>query len=158
MLMNKIQLPKKAEIQRKIGVKFDKNDRYIYYTKQDIVIFFGSIIIVIPKGFQYDGVSRPYNMEEDYYDVLFGLIHDYGYKTQFIPARAFWDSFALVIYSVAAENSKTIGKKIKYLFRKYAYYATVRLFAFISWSNNKGNLQRYANAKAKACKLMCRRK
>ena len=48
------------------------------------------IVIVIPAGFHSDGPSNPFlQIRTTYGELVFGLIHDYGYRTQFYPVRIF---------------------------------------------------------------------
>ena len=98
------------------------------------------IDMIIPKGFECDGNSFPFFLRafRDPYDIrwLFaGILHDYLYRTQFIP-RIISD---LIYYYILVE---TAGK-----FRAYIFYKWVRLWGWIAWNENGKKLEWFPKAK-----------
>ena len=76
---------------------------------------------------------------------MFGLIHDYGYRTQFIKSRVFWDSLALVILPQTTS-------------RLFAYitYIGLRLFGWYAWMSNKWKgLYKFPEAKKIRDQVIC---
>ena len=139
-----MKIPTKKELKKKLEISFE-NDNLVTLNS-DLLFDINGLNILVPKGFKTDGASNPFLKNKlNERVVAFGILHDYGYRTQFIKSRAFWDSMALVILPETADKMTA-----------FLYYIALRLFGFLAWKQNQvKGLEKYPNVKNKLRKLLC---
>lgn len=138
-----IKLPTEQELKDSLrittdGVNLVEVIKPIYYE------IYGAVY-VLPVGFKSDGPSNPFLKNRLTYKVLvFGLLHDYGYRTQFNPHRSHWDNLALEILPITADK-----------YTAYTHYIPLRAVGGIAWRNNKKKLEKYPEAKQLRNEYIC---
>ena len=106
--------------------------------------------MIIPEGFQSDGASIPkwlrvFINEYDPRWLFAAIVHDYLYRTQFMPR-------------IIADNIfKIILKETAWLIFTYWFYHWVRVWWWYAWWKNSKNLQKYVKAKHDLKCYICNR-
>jgi len=121
-------IPTPGEVMQNLAILPGK--RPLVKVKKDIHIKLHGCWYIIPKDFVSDGASLPwiFTLFIDRLDaniILFSILHDYFYRTQFVP-RFYADS----IY----ESGLAITKG---LMVSRSFYAGLRIGGGFAWKNNK---------------------
>jgi len=145
-MKNRIPTPK--EVLAKL--KMLPGKRPLAETRDDIFIKLNGNWYVIPKAFLSDIASVPWLLtffidRFDYRLILFSLLHDYFYRTQFVPRF-----YADAIYALGLKE--TAG-----WFISNAFYIGLRLGGWVAWKNNKKKgLEKHPEAYQRLINHICK--
>lgn len=144
-----LEIPNIEELQKKLLVIFHKKGRITVILKENIFFRIFGFDMILPKGLQSDGNSLPFFLlpfmsPYDLRWVFAGLVHDYIYRTQFLPKKI----ADAIFYEIL---KKTAGKGIAFLF-----YEGVNIGGFLAWYNNSKKLVKFPKAKYDLYKYICR--
>ena len=133
-----MRIPTIKELEGKFKVNF--NGSLTITTTENIFFRIMWIDMIIPEWFSSDWASIPkiFRVFINEYDVKWvfaAIVHDYLYRTQFMPRMIADNIFKLIL-------QKTAGKVYCYIF-----YRWVRLWGFIARYNNWRQLESYPKAK-----------
>lgn len=141
-------IPTAQEVAEKIRIEFGKKSPDII-TTDDIFIKLHGNWYIIPKGFRSDGASLPWIMtflvdRKNENIILFSILHDYFYRTQFVPRF-----YADAIYENGLKE--TAGLSVSRTF-----YLGLRIAGGVAWRNNqKKGLQKYPDAYQRMINHVC---
>ncbi|MCK4609424.1 MAG: hypothetical protein KAT71_08075 [Gammaproteobacteria bacterium] len=140
-----MKVPDKQILRDSLKISFDGHNRIEVI--KPLIYDVGGIVIVVPAGFKSDGVSNPFIRNTlDLRVLAFGILHDYGYRTQFNKSRAFWDTMATTILPITADQ-----------YTANTYYVILRVVGMVAWHRNKcKGLERYPEAKELRNKYICK--
>lgn len=144
-----MDLPSLQDIESKTIVHYWKNPTIKVMENIYFRIFW--IDVIIPRGATSDWSSLPFFLRAFYspYNILWlfaGLVHDYIYRTQFLPKRI----ADLIFYYIL---KKTAG-----IFIAQVFYQWVNYFWYIAWYNNSKKLQKFPTAKYDLLNYLCNKK
>ena len=141
-------IPAPVEVMQNLDVVLGKIPQV--KVSNDIYIKLHGCWYIIPKGFVSDGASIPwiFTLFIDRLDaniILFSILHDYFYRTQFVP-RFYADS----IY----ESGLAITKG---LMVSRSFYAGLRVGGGVAWKNNKKKgLEKHPEAYQRLINHICK--
>ena len=109
------------------------------------------IDMLIPKWAESDWSSLPFFLKAFYspYNwiwIFAALVHDYIYRTQFLPKRI----ADLMFYYIL--------RKTAWLFIAQVFYQWVNYFWYIAWYNNSKKLQKFPEAKEDLYNYICNKR
>jgi hypothetical protein len=144
---NFVKVPSQHELEEKLKAHFGK--KITVEVREDIYFKIFGIWMMLPKGLKSDGASipKPLQFIIDGYDMrilFFSILHDYFYRTQFVP-RQLADS----IYKAGLEitANRTIAA---------SFYYVLRVFGSVAWKNNKkAGLETFPNAQERLKDWIC---
>jgi len=144
--MNNI-IPTPEEVMQNLAILPGK--RPLVKVRNDIHIKLHGCWYIIPEGFVSDGASLPWiftflidRLDADI--ILFSILHDYFYRTQFVP-RFYADS----IYEAGLAITKG-------LMVSSTFYGGLRVGGGIAWKNNqKKGLKKYPEAYQRLIAHIC---
>lgn len=141
-------IPNIKELEESIKIKFTDDGVRLSVSKDIYLKVFGQEYL-LPKWLNSDGLSIPvyFRWYIDPFDnkkLLWALLHDYFYRTQFVDKR-----IADIIFYVGLlqDNNKIIS---------YVMYKWVDLFGYKAWEDNSKNLEKFPGAKERLRALQCR--
>ncbi len=146
-----VVIPSLDELEKKISYRLANTSTGIEIVlKNDIFFKVFGYWYILPKEFKSDGASIPRFVPLKPYDKrwLFGaMVHDYLYRTQFVPRK-----IADAIFKKLLQE--TAGK-----FYAYMFYLSVRVFGIFAWiSNKRKGLLRFEGAMQRWQKFICKLK
>ena len=142
-------IPNKEELENKLKLHFHKKWWFEVVVIENIYFRIFWQDFLIPKGFKSDCASVPiiariFFSPFDLRWIFWAIMHDYFYRTQFIP-KSIAD---YMFFEWLKTNNKFI---VSYLF-----YQSVNLFWFVAWNRNSKNTERYPKAKYDLLKIICK--
>ncbi len=143
-------IPTTEELQSSLKIILTKGGPNVRVLKNIYIKLYG-VFYIIPKGFKSDGASIPLWLTAlfrinpfDKNILLFSILHDYFYRTQFLPRF-----MADAIYEIGLEqtSSKLIAK---------SFYVALRSTGGLAWSNNaKRGLETHPKAYNELISYIC---
>lgn len=143
-----MKIPTSQELSRKMRFNFKLQQ---FYLVEDIFIEIFGMTIILPRGATSDGASLPFFVKifikkTDPRIMIWAILHDYFFRTQFIPRR------------IANEIFRWGVKKDLGYFIGTTFGIALNLFSWIAWKQNiKKGLEKYPEAKKRLLKYICKK-
>ena len=141
-------IPTLQELESSIDIKFT-NDGVRLQIKKDIYLRVFWQDYLLPQGLNSDGLSIPKYLRFiiDPFDnkkLLWAILHDYFYRTQFIDKR-----IADIIFYVGLQQDNSN-------FISYIMYKGVDIWGGKAWRENSKKLEKFPEAKHRLRVIQCK--